>query len=195
VRRVFVVCCVALFAAGALLLTEQGWLRAKAAVAEVLIDRAFVAHLHDGEAHRPWSWADMHPIARLDAPRLGVHRVVLSGATGSSLAFGAGHIDGTSAPNGIGNCALAGHRDSWFSFLEQLRVGDVLILRSHDGATRYLVHELIVAHRSDTELLEPTDSRQLTLITCYPFGGLTRSDLRYVVAARPFADRVAVDLP
>jgi sortase A len=186
VRRVFVVFCVALIAAGGLLLTEQGWLRVKAAVAEVLIDRAFVAHLHDGKAHRPWSWADMHPVARLD---------VLSGATGSSLAFGAGHIDGTAAPNGIGNCALAGHRDSWFSFLEQLRVGDVLILRSHDGATRYLVHELIVAHRSDTELLEPTDSRQLTLITCYPFGGLTPSDWRYVVAARPFADRVAADRP
>jgi sortase A len=174
-----------LFAAGAFLLTEQGWLAAKACLAEVLIDRALAAHLRDGAAHRPWSWADMHPIARLEVPRLGVRRAVLSGATGSSLAFGPGHVDGTAPPNARGNCAVAGHRDSWFAFLEELRVGDRLYLRTHGHTERYVVQDLIVATKWDSQFLAPAEKLRLTLITCYPFGGLRRSDLRYVVVCRP----------
>jgi len=184
-RRTWIAVALALLGSGGLLLTEQGWLAAKAAVARVLIDRALVAHLQDGGTHLPWSWADVHPIARLEVPRLGVRRVVLSGATGASLAFGAGHVDGTAAPNQDGNCAVAGHRDGAFAFLRELRVGDTVILRARGGTRRYVVEQRIVTERFDEELLDPGRTRRLTLITCYPFGALTRSDLRFVVLCRP----------
>ena len=156
-----------LASAGGGLLAEQAYLTAKARVAEVLIRRAFEAHLLDGAAHRPWGWADMHPVAQLEVPRLGVVRTVLAGASGSSLAFGPGHIDGTAAPNAAGNCALAGHRDGSFAFLRDLLVSDM----------------------RDVDLLRPTEDSRVTLITCYPFHGLRRSDLRYVVVLQ----RSAVD--
>ncbi len=170
-----------LASAGGGLLAEQACLTAKARLAEVLIRRAFAAHLRDGAPHRPWSWADMHPVAQLEVPRLGVLRTVLAGASGSSLAFGPGHIDGTAAPNTTGNCALAGHRDGSFAFLRDLRMGDSLTLRTHAGSMRYEVRDLLVADMWDVDLLQPTENSRVTLITCYPFHGLSRSQLRYVV--------------
>ena len=169
-----------LASAGGGLLAEQAWLTAKARLAEVLIRRAFADHLHDGR-HRPWSWADMHPVAQLEVPRLRLLRTVLAGASGSSLAFGPGHIDGTAPPNTTGNCALAGHRDGSFAFLDDLRVGDLLILRTRSGSVRYEVQDLLVTDKRDVDLLQPTEDPRLTLITCYPFHGLSRSELRYVV--------------
>ncbi len=170
---------------GTAVLGEQGWLAVKAAVAERLIDRAFAAHLADGEAHRPWSWADTHPVARLSVPRLGVERTVLSGAAGPSLAFGPGHVSGTSPPNAGGNCAVAGHRDGWFAFLEELRLGDEILLETRGRSRRYVVSDLSVRSMWDGEVLAPTPETRLTLITCYPFGGLRPSELRYVVVGQP----------
>jgi len=73
-----------LLGGGGALLGEQAWLSVKASLAERLIEHAFAAHLEDGGVHRPWRWADTHPIARLEVPRLGVERIVLAGASGSS---------------------------------------------------------------------------------------------------------------
>jgi len=184
-RRALVAGGLLLATAGGVLLAEQGWIAAKARVAEVLIARAWSAHLADGAAHRPWSWADLHPVARLAVPRLGVARVVLSGATGATLAFGPGHVHGTAEPGRRGNCVVAGHRDGSFAFLEHLRDGDTVVLETRDGTASYRVERRAVVTRWDAEAIEPTDGRRLTLVTCYPFGGLRRSDLRYVVTCRP----------
>ena len=180
-RRLLALVSLAPLAGGAALLAGQAWLGAKATLAERLIDSAFTAHLRDGRPHPPWSWADTHPIARLEVPRLGIRRTVLAGCSGPSMAFGPGHIDGSARPNGTGNCALGGHRDSWFAFLRELRRGDEILLRTREGLVRYRVRRLAVRSMWDAEPLEPTPDRRLTLITCYPFGGLRRTPWRYVV--------------
>jgi len=170
---------------GALTLGEQGWLAAKACAARVLIERAFEAHLADGRAHAPWSWADVQPIARLAAPRLGLERIVLTGASGSSLAFGPGHVDGTARPGEPGNVAIAGHRDGAFAFLGELHEGDELTLDTRAGARRYVVRELSVVSMWDEAVLAPTTGDRLTLITCWPLDGLVGSIERLVVVAEP----------
>ena len=76
-----------LIACGSSLGAREVYMRAKGRLAVVLIERAFDAHLTDGLRHRPWSWADLHPVALLEVDRLGVRRHILSGASGSSLAF------------------------------------------------------------------------------------------------------------
>jgi sortase A len=168
---------------GGLLLGRRGYLEAKAALASRLIDGAFEAHLRDGRPHRPWAWADMYPVAVLEVERLGVQRVVLRGATGESLAFGAGHVDGTASPNARGHSVLAGHRDRGFAFLRDLRPGDGLRLRTADGVRDYLVDGIRVVTATDVTVMAETPEDRLTLLTCYPFGGLLRSRLRYVVTA------------
>lgn len=176
---------VLLLAAGVLLLGRAGWLEVKAVLAHRLIAHAFTAHIRDGAPHLPWSWADTHPIAELRVPRLGVNRYVLSGASGSSLAFGVGHVDGTALPNGTGNCVLAGHRDRQFAFLADLRLGDEITVTSHDRTAAWVVESVGVVNAGRTDLLESHTDDRLTLMTCYPFGGLVGTSRRYVVWCRP----------
>jgi sortase A len=188
-RRVVAAIATLLIASGGVLLGGEAWLSGKAALARVLIDRAFAAHLADGAPHRPWSWADTYPIAHLQVPRLGVGRTVLAGASGSSLAFGAGHLDGTALPNRRGNSVVAGHRDGEFAFLERLRAGDALWLTTREGTWRYRVVELSVRSMWDSRVVEARDGRILTLVTCFPFDAAGATDRRFVAVLR------AVDPP
>ena len=123
-------------AAGTLLLAQGLWIPAKAAVAQVLLERAFERSLESGEPHKPWPWADTVPAARIEIPRLGVSEVVLAGGSGEALAFGPTELGGTPPDVRV----LAGHRDTHFRFMGQLRPGDTLVLRRVNGqAVRYRI--------------------------------------------------------
>lgn len=163
----------ALVAPGTVLVAREGYLSAKARLAAVLVESAWRATLADGRPHRPWRWADMHPVAKVRIPRLGVERPVLSNAAGSALAFGLGRIDGTAA--------VAGHRDSWGAFLEEIRVGDEVLVESLGGERRYRVTELDVVDRDRADVLPPDGGDELVLVTCWPFGGVVGGRWRYVV--------------
>jgi len=166
---------------GSFLVAHAAWVKAKGEVGEVLIDRALDATLKDGRARRPWSWADMHPIARVTLPRLGIERPVLSNATGSALAFGIGHVDGTAEPGAAGNCVLAGHRDSWAAFLADLHPDDDVVLEAPGGRAVYRVASTAVVRFDDGRVLRDEGDDRLTLVTCWPFRGWLHSPWRYVV--------------
>ena len=172
-----------LVALGGCLLGRGAYLWAKGRVAEHRIEIALDAYLEDGVPRRPWPWADFHPIARLEVPRLGESRSVIEGASGTSLAFAVGHVDGTAWPGERGNVVLAGHRDGAFHILSRLEVGDVLGVEIHAGSRRYVVDGTYVVRADDTRWLEPTSEDRLTLLTCYPFRSLGESGLRYVAVA------------
>ena len=177
-----------------LLFTEQGYMKVKAILADRLIEAAWEAHRLDGGVHRPWAWADTHPLARLEVERLGIRRTILSGASGTSMAFGIGHVDGTALPNRAGNVVLGGHRDGRFAFLEHLRPGDRMVLTTHEQRREWVVRELFVVDANDGSVLEDDGSDRLTLVTCFPFGGVTPTHRRYVVTASP-ATRPRATLP
>ena len=187
-RTTAYVCGLVLLAGGGVILGGDAYLGAKAVLARVLIRDAFHRHLSDGETHRPWAWADMAPVARIELPDRNIRRYVLTGATGESLAFDIGHIHGTSLPNRPGNCVLTGHRDGRFAFLEDLAAGETLVVRTFGSTRRYVVESRTVVQAGDTTVLD-NDADRLTLVTCWPFDGLTPSPWRYVVSCRP-ADRL-----
>ena len=54
--------------AGIGLAAQAAWIPAKAALAQVLLERAFARTLTEGRSARPWPWADTEPVARL-APK------------------------------------------------------------------------------------------------------------------------------
>ncbi len=189
-RSVFLLLAVVLLGSGCGLLARCAWVDVKAMLARRLIEHAFTAHLEDGGAHRPWSWADVHPIAALRVERLDQHRYVLTGASGTSLAFGVGHVDGTARPGEAGHCVLAGHRDTQFTFLRDLRLGDAIVLETHGATRRYVVESLGVVAETRTDVLDENGEDRLTLITCYPFDGLVGSRWRYVVGCRLETSRV-----
>ncbi len=172
-----------LLAAGASSLAAGAYIPAKAALAQVLLDLAW-SHTEDsGDRVRPWPWAETWPVARLTAPRLGADLIVLAGAEGAALAFAPGHVDGTALPPAAGNTVVAGHRDTHFRFLKDLRIGDELWLESADGERRrFNVTDARVVHEDDLGPLAPTPEPALTLVTCYPFEAVWPGGaLRYVV--------------
>ena len=176
----------ACLAAALVLIATDGYMRMKAAMAGVLIEHAWSRSTDDGRPHRPWNWADMHPLALLEVERLGERCIVLTGAGGESLAFGIGHVSGTATPNHPGNCVLAGHRSTTMSWLGDLRTGDRCRLTTPDTVVTYRVAGARVVDRRDVSVLEPPNEGScLTLVTCYPLDGILPGNERYVVTARP----------
>ena len=173
------------FAGAGIAFGREAWLWGKGLLAERLIASAWASTLKDGAAHRPWSWADFHPVAKLLAPRLDVERAVLSQSAGSALAFGLGHVAGSARPGSSGAVVLAGHRDTWGAFLQRLRPGDLLVLETAGTTRSYRVSDLEVVHERDLETLEDGREDGLAILTCYPFAALRRGPWRYVVRARP----------
>ncbi|MCC7049852.1 MAG: class GN sortase [Alphaproteobacteria bacterium] len=174
--------------AGAGFLGKGLYIHAKALVAQVLIHQAWAARQAGAPAPRPWPWADTVPLARLTVPRLQVDQMVLSGASGRTLAFGPGRIDGTALPGEAGVSVLSGHRDTHFAFLRDLRMNDVLSIETADGSVhRFRVTQAEIVHRDAATLPGEIrdDGAWLVLATCWPFDAIDPgTPWRYLVVAR-----------
>jgi len=176
-----------LLAVGGVLLTiHGGWIHAKAALAQVLLEWAWQDTLGGETRARPWPWADTWPVARLSFPRQGAHFVVLAGASGRTLAFAPGHTEGSALPGGPGTAIVSGHRDTHFALLRDLERGDHVEVQRPDGeVVRYTVESIEVADARTSHLRAPPDERALVLTTCWPFDALSPGGpQRYVAVAR-----------
>ena len=170
---------------GSVCIAQGGWIHMKAALAQVLLEQAWARTVAGEAAVKPWPWADTWPVGRLGAPALGEDVIVLSGASGRTLAFGPAHIGSTASPGRDGNVGLAGHRDTHFAFLRNLEPGHELWLDSPEGRRHYRVETARVVHERDTDVLLPKGGAELTLVTCFPFDAVVPGGpLRYVVRAR-----------
>ena len=163
-------------------------IHAKAWLAPLLIEAAFrESAASGGTAVTPWPWSDTWPIARLKVPALGVERLVLSGDSGSALAFGPGHSRASAMPGAAGEVVIGGHRDTHFRFLRQLDAGLEVLLALPDGRQRrYRVVKREVVDSRRQRLLRGDSADRLLLVTCYPFDALdSGGPLRFVVTAYP----------
>jgi sortase A len=174
------------FTLGGWQLGEGAYLEAKAWLSQILLQQAWSDTLTGHSQVKPWPWADTWPVARMQVKRLGVDRIVLSDASGRSMAFGPGYVSGTAQLGKGGNSAISGHRDTHFRFLKNLQEDDQVELTLKDGTVRsYRITNASVHHQDETWLLADNGDEQLTLITCYPFNALAPGGpLRYVVQAR-----------
>ncbi len=168
-------------AAGGASGARVAWMEIKRQVSQILIAHAFEAHVREGVGHLPWRHADLVPIAELRAEGLGITRHVLSGGSGTSMAFGVGHMDGSAPPNQPGNCVLVGHRDAAFDFLGRLQRGDRLRLQTAEACRIYEVTGHKVVHERDLGVLRPTAGCRVTLVTCYPLEEYDPTPWRLVV--------------
>jgi len=170
--------------AGLALASDGLWIKAKAVLAQVLLQRAFAQTIATGRDVKPWSWADTWPVARIEVPRLRAATVVLAGTSGQALAFGPGHLDGTPEAGEPGVAVYAAHRDTHFAFLRDVVVGDEIDVTRRDGRVfRYRVDGASVV-RFDAAGIDPaTGGKELVLATCWPFDALTHGPLRYVLHA------------
>ncbi|MGE4431600.1 MAG: class GN sortase [Sphingobium sp.] len=162
----------------------------KAQVAQILLTRAFAQSLAHGHPVRPWPWADMAPTARLSVPRLGVREVVLSGGSGQAMAFGPTELRtaGRQGDSGDALTLLAAHRDTHFTFIRDLRKGDVVVLQRVKGpARRYRVTAFQTVRWDRFAVPQGHPRRLLALATCYPFDAVEQGPWRRIVWAEAIA--------
>jgi sortase A len=119
----------------------------------------------------------------MDIPRLGLSVAVLQGTSSRILRLGAGHIEGTPLPGETGNIVIAGHRDTFFRDLKDIRPTDEIQLQTATTLLRYEVDWVKVVDPDDLSVLAPSTESALTLVTCYPFYLVGPAPRRFVVHA------------
>ena len=181
-----------LAAIGLGLIASSSYMNIKAMVAQKLISSSWESGLSQQAALKPWRWADTRPIARLVVPRLAKEVFVMQDDSGESLAFGPGHLSASSAISEHGHVMISGHRDSHFSFLRDLKLGDDIETQNIMGTTiRYRIISTRILDIEKDELIKQ-DNNQLSLITCYPFDDfIPGGPLRYIVDAIPIENSQA----
>jgi sortase A len=123
-------------------------------------------------------------IGEIQVPRLQLKAIVVQGDSHTILRRAVGHVPETALPGVPGNVVLAGHRDTFFRPLRNIRRGDAITLKTADGDFQYLVDSTEVVPATDLEVLNATPGHTLTLITCFPFDYIGPAPKRYVVRAR-----------
>jgi sortase A len=123
-------------------------------------------------------------VAKLIIPRLDTELYVVEGDDAGELRRGPGHMAGTPMPGQGGNCIIAGHRDTHFRILKDIRKGDAIVLQTGAGQYTYRVSGTQIVLPANTASLKPTRDAELHLITCYPFYYLGSAPERFVVQAK-----------
>ena len=107
---------------------------------------------------------------------------VFEGDDEISLNRGAGLIAGMGLPDQGGNIGIAGHRDGYFRALKDIKVGDLIEIRTRIKMHRYRVTSIDIVDKADNRLLADTELPVVTLVTCYPFYFVGSAPQRYIVA-------------
>lgn len=123
------------------------------------------------------------PLALLTIDTLDLTVPVYDGTEEDVLSRGVGRVRGTARVDTEGNLGIAGHRDSFFRPLKDIREGDRIELRTAGGTVTYSVSSIVIVDPEDVSVLAPTSERTLTLVTCYPFYYVGHAPKRYIVKA------------
>jgi len=126
-------------------------------------------------------------IGRLDIPRLKLSVMVREGADARTLSRAVGHIPGTALPGTLGNVGLAGHRDTFFRALRDIRENDAIEFETTNGTFHYVVKSTTIVAPRDISVLAASGGENLTLVTCYPFYYLGSAPKRFIVRAAQVA--------
>ena len=149
------------------------------------LDRALDSLPPRPAPHRTVTYEEGSAIGRLEVPRIGLSVVVLEGSDTGTLRLGVGRLRNSSLPGESGNVVLAGHRDTFFRSLREIRQGDQISLRTTAGTFPYTVDWTTVVNPKDTSVILPTAAPALTLVTCYPFAYVGSAPQRFIVRAVP----------
>ncbi len=131
------------------------------------------------------------PLGRIEISTIGLSAMILEGIDERTLRRAVGHIPGTPLPGQPGNAALAGHRDTFFRALQNIRVDDEIKLETLSGVYSYRVDSTEVVDPGETRVLDNSDDEILTLVTCYPFSFVGPAPKRFVVRAHKLTTTAA----
>jgi sortase A len=131
------------------------------------------------------------PLAIIDIPRIGTHKVVVEGVSVDDLKRGPGHYLESPMPGNIGNASIAGHRTTYgapFGRIAELRAGDIVSVSTLWGDFTYEIMTAgeatannsanyvpgdpnaatWIVNPAETWVLENFGDNRLTLTACHP---------------------------
>jgi len=156
----------------------------KAAAAIDLSSR--LASQDAGEQIIPGNGSSNNPagvIGRIEIPQIALSVPIMASISKDGLLRGAGHVPGTALPGGLGTIGIAGHRDTFFRPLRQIRPGMQIKIIGAAGAYRYRVDSTEIVDPEEVKVLDIASRPMLTLITCYPFHYIGAAPRRFIVHA------------
>ncbi|HVA63930.1 MAG TPA: class D sortase [Terriglobales bacterium] len=120
---------------------------------------------------------------RLQIPSIGLDDVVVGGTSYADLLAAPGLLEGSPLPAAGGNTVIAGHRDTFFRHVGDLRPGAAIFLRQGARVFAYQVTSRAIIKPTQTAVLANTPQSRLTLVTCYPPYWLGPAPDRLVITA------------
>jgi sortase A len=173
--------CYFFLALGVLALGYAGFVFADSHVYQSLEMKKFK---YAGLLSEPHVLAEGDVIGEIQVPRVGLDAIVVQGDSPANLRRAVGHISKSALPGELGNVVLAGHRDTFFRPLHDIRLGDTIEFSTSEHSFEYRVDSIEVVAPDDIQVLEPSTGRDLTFVTCFPFHFVGPAPRRFIVRAR-----------
>lgn len=120
-------------------------------------------------------------IGSLTIPRIKSTLPIIEGTGSKELKRGVGHYIGSVIPGVSDNSVLAGHRDSVFRRLGEVKIRDLITVKNDYGTFVYEVNKIRIVEANDRTVIVPTKEAVLTLSTCYPFRFVGNAPKRFIV--------------
>jgi len=173
--------CYFFLALGVLALSYAGFVFADSHVYQALETKKF---RQAGLLSEPHILVEGEAIGEIHVPRLGFNAIVVQGDSRANLRRAVGHISKSALPGEWGNVVLAGHRDTFFRPLRDIRLGDRIDFNTSEHSFEYVVESIEVVAPNDIQVLQPSTGRDLTFVTCFPFYFVGPAPKRFIVRAR-----------
>lgn len=109
---------------------------------------------------------------RIQIPVLRIDAVVVHGTDWEQLKLGVGHYVGSANPGERGNLVLAAHNDVYgelFRYLDRLKPGDEVTIYAGQQRYQYVITGSRIIEPTQVEVMAPTSTPTVTLISCYPY--------------------------
>lgn len=111
-------------------------------------------------------------IGIISIPKIELIVALSEGVETDILKYAVGHFKGTPMPGDKGNFCAAGHRsytyNQYFNRLDELRIGDKIIVTTLAGEFEYEVYESKIVKPEEISVLDNTRGEEITLVTCTP---------------------------
>lgn len=127
-------------------------------------------------------------IGKLLIPKIDGELSIVEGVHEDDLLKGVGHDQDTLFPTDDGQIVLSGHRDTVFTGMGELEIGDTMTISMPYGDFEYKIVEMYITDPDDLTVIVPHDEETLTVTTCYPFNYVGHAPNRYIVNAEPMFD-------
>jgi sortase A len=135
-------------------------------------------------------------LGRIEISRIGLTAMIMEGIDNRTLRRAVGHFPGTELPGQQGNFVIAGHRDTFFRPLRNIRVNDEIKLTTLHGSYRYRVDSTRLTQPEDVSALDNSeDDSIMTLVTCFPFDFVGNAPQRFVVRAHLISETATPAVP